>query len=92
MLAVVSAYGIFQLHSVSFMVDDIPEESSIKKNLKFVETNSHGIMPLEFVIEFHTKKRRPLLEIKNLQMVERFENFLDSISVMSPPTSPVSFY
>jgi uncharacterized protein len=90
-LAAVSAYGIFQLHSVSFMVDDIPEESAIKKDLKFVETNFHGIMPLEFVIEFHTKKRRPLLEIKNLQMVERFENFLDSISVMSPPTSPVSF-
>ena len=90
-LAAVSTYGIFQLRSVSFMVDDIPEESSIKKDLKFVETNFHGIMPLEFVIEFHTKKRRPLLEIKNLQMVERFESFLDSISVMSPPTSPVSF-
>ena len=90
-LAAVSAYGIFQLRSVSFMVDDIPEESSIKKDLKFVETNFHGIMPLEFVIEFHTKRRRPLLEIKNLQMVEKFENFLDSISVMSPPTSPISF-
>ena len=24
-------------------------------------------------------------------MVEKFENFLDSISVMSPPTSPLSF-
>ena len=90
-LAVVSAYGIFQLHSLSYMVDDIPEENAIKKDLKFVETNFNGIMPLEFVIEFHTKKRRPLLEIKNLQMVETFENFLDSISVMSPPTSPLSF-
>src|SRR5918993_304166 len=90
-LAIISAYGMFQLRSVSFMVDDIPEESAIKKDLKFVETNFNGIMPLEFVIEFHTKKRRPLLEIKNLQMVEKFENFLDSISVMSPPTSPLSF-
>ncbi len=90
-LALISGYGILQLYSVSFMVDDIPEQSEIKKDLKFVETNFDGIMPLEFVVEFHGKKRRPILEIKNLQMVEEFENFLDSISVMSPPFSIVSF-
>ncbi|HEX6223226.1 MAG TPA: MMPL family transporter, partial [Chryseolinea sp.] len=90
-LALVSVFGILKLHSVSFMVDDIPEENTIKQDLKFVETNFNGIMPLEFVIEFHTKKRRPLLEIKNLRMVEAFENFLDSIPMISPPTSPLSF-
>lgn len=90
-LALISAYGILQLYSVSFMVDDIPEQSEIKKDLKFVETNFDGIMPLEFVVEFHGKRRRPILEIRNLQMVEEFENFLDSISVMSPPFSILSF-
>jgi predicted RND superfamily exporter protein len=90
-LALVSAYGIFQLYSVSYMVDDIPEKSVIKRDLKFVETNFDGIMPLEFVVEFHGKKRRPILEIQNLQRVEQFENFLDSISMMSPPFSILSF-
>lgn len=89
-LALISVYGIFHLKSVSYMVDDIPEESQIMKDLKFVETNFNGIMPLEFVVEFHTKKRRPILDIKNLQMVEEFENFLDSITVMSPPLSVLS--
>lgn len=90
-IAAVSLFGMLQLRSLSFMVDDIPEESAIKKDLKFVEDNFNGIMPLEFVVEFHTKKRRPLLEIKNLKMVDEFESFLDSISVMSEPLSIVSF-
>jgi len=90
-LALISVYGILQLRSVSFMVDDIPEKSQIKQDLNFVETNFSGVMPLEFLIEFHTKKRRPVLELKNLQMVEEFENFLDSITVMAPPLSVLSF-
>ena len=90
-LALISVYGILQLKSVSFMVDDIPEKSQIKQDLHFVETNFSGVMPLEFLIEFHTKKRRPVLELKNLQMVEEFENFLDSITVMAPPLSVLSF-
>lgn len=89
--AVISAVGMLQLRSLSFMVDDIPEQSRIKKDLKFVEENFNGIMPLEFEIEFHTKKRRPILDPNNLQMVERFENYLDSIDVMAPPLSAVSF-
>jgi predicted RND superfamily exporter protein len=89
-IALLSAYGITQLHSVSFMVDDIPEESQIKKDLKFLEENFSGIMPLEIVVEFKTKKRRPLLEIKNMQKVEAFESFLDSIQVVSRPVSILS--
>src|SRR5690606_1013016 len=47
--------------------------------------------PLEMVVEFHTKKRRPLLDIRNLQMVDRFESFLDSIPDVSKPVSLISF-
>jgi uncharacterized protein len=90
-VAMISLYGISKLHSVSFMVDDIPEESQIKKDLKFFESNFSGIMPLEFEIEFITKKRRPVLDLKNLQKVEEFEDFLDSITVLSRPVSVLSF-
>lgn len=89
-LALVSAYGILKLQSVSFMVDDIPAESQIKKDLQFIEKNFSGIMPLQVEIEFKTKKRRPILDVKNLQKVEAFENFLDSITVMSKPISVLS--
>lgn len=90
-LALLSAYGIWQLRSVSFMVDDVPEDSIVKKDLEFFEANFSGIMPLEMVVEFDTKRRRPLLEVKNLQMIDRFEQFLDSIPEVSKPVSLISF-
>lgn len=90
-VAVISAYGISKLRSVSFMVDDVPEESAVKKDLKFFEENFSGVMPLEFAVEFKTKRRRPLLEVENLQKVEDFENFLDSLPEVSKPVSLISF-
>jgi uncharacterized protein len=90
-IAVVSVIGIMQLKSVSFMVDDVPEESQVKKDLKFFESNFSGIMPLEVVIEFVSKKRRPVLDVKNLEKVEEFEAFLDSLPMVSNPVSLVSF-
>jgi uncharacterized protein len=90
-LAVLSIYGMMQLRSVSFMVDDVPEESQIKRDLKFFEANFSGIMPLEMVIEFHSKKRRPILDVTNLKKIEEFETFLDSLPEVSKPLSLVSF-
>ena len=90
-LALISAYGISRLKSISYMVDDMPEQSQVKKDLKFFEANFSGFLPLEMMVEFKTRKRRPVLDIKNLEKVEEFENFLDSIPVMSKPLSVLSF-
>jgi predicted RND superfamily exporter protein len=88
-LAVISVIGMSRLQSLSFMVDDLPEESQIKRDLKFFEANFSGIMPLEFVVD--TGKRRGLLQVNNLKKIEEFEYFLDSIPVISRPVSLVSF-
>jgi len=45
LLAVFSILGILRLKSVTFMVDDVPENTDIKKDLKFFESNFSGIMP-----------------------------------------------
>ncbi len=90
-LALLSAYGIWHLRSVSFMVDDLPDDSKVKRDLAFFEQNFSGIMPLEIVVEFITKKRRPLLDVRNLRKIEEFETFLDSLPEISKPLSLVSF-
>ncbi len=88
-LAAISVVGMMRLHSVSFIVDDVPEDSQIKKDLKFLETNFSGIMPLEIVVD--TGKKRGVLNLKNLEKIERFENFLDSLDHVSRPLSIISF-
>ena len=90
-LAVLSLAGMMRLRSVSYMVDDLPEDSSIKRDLAFFERNFSGVMPLELVVKLETKRRRPLLDVKNLQAIEDFESSLDSIGVLSRPLSMVSF-
>ncbi len=90
-LLLLSIYGISRLQSISYMVDDVPEQSQVKQDLKFFEANFSGFLPLEMMVEFKTKKRRPILDVANLQKVESFEEFLDSIPVMSKPLSVLSF-
>ncbi|HMI67732.1 MAG TPA: efflux RND transporter permease subunit, partial [Cyclobacteriaceae bacterium] len=88
-LAAISVVGMMRLHSVSFIVDDVPEDSQIKKDLKFLETNFSGIMPLEIVVD--TGKKRGVLNLKNLEKIESFEDFLDSLDHVSRPLSIISF-
>ena len=87
-ITVVAAFGMLRLESISFMMDDVPEGSQIKKDLQFFESNFSGILPLE--IEVNTGKRRGVLNIKNLEKIDEFESFIDSISVVSRPVSVIS--
>ncbi len=87
-IAIVAAIGMSRLESISYMMDDVPKDSQIKKDLQFFEANFSGILPLE--IEVNTGKRRGVLNIKNLVKIDEFENFIDSITVVSRPVSVVS--
>ncbi len=90
LITLFAALGMLRLHSISFMVDDIPAESQIKKDLAFFEENFSGIMPLEIVVDITSKRKRQLLEVKNLEAINQFEQSLDSITITSKPISVVS--
>ncbi len=89
-LAIVSVLGMMRLKSVTFMVDDVPENTDIKRDLKFFESNFSGIMPLE--VEVTMNKRGGVLNnLSNLQKVDEFETFIDSLPQVSRPLSIISF-
>lgn len=84
-----SLLGISRIRSVSYMVDDLPKESSVNSDLKFFEQHFNGVMPLEIVID--TGKKRGILKLKNLEKIDRFEAFLRTQPVLTTPVSIVTF-
>lgn len=88
-IIVISLIGLSRIYSISYMVDDIPEDSKVKRDLAFFERNFSGIMPLEIVVD--TGNKRGVTRLENLEKLDEFENFLESNEDISRPISIVSF-
>ncbi len=88
-IVIISSFGVSKLYSVSYLVDDIPDNSSIMKDLRFFEDNFSGVMPLEIVVD--TGKRKGAMRIKNLEKVDELETFLGELQYISKPVSLASF-
>jgi len=88
-IIVAAFFGISKLYSVSYMVDDIPEDSQIIKDLAFFESKFSGIMPLELVV--NTGRKRGVSDLKNLKKLDQLEQTLSSNKYISKPVSMVSF-
>ena len=88
-IVISSLYGLSKIKSVSYLIDDVPSESSLMKDLKFFEENFSGIMPLEIVVD--TKMKKGVQNLNLLKKVDKLESFLAEKSYVSSPISLVSF-
>jgi predicted RND superfamily exporter protein len=87
-IVAVAFLGVLRLKAVTFIVDDVPEGSKVKRDLAFFEENFSGIMPLEIVID--AGKKRGILRPSFLDKVNELEQFLDEQEVISKPVSILS--
>jgi uncharacterized protein len=87
-IIIISVVGLMKIESVSYMVDDLPEHSTIKKDLTFFEKNFGGVMPMEIMVD--TGRKKGALRPNSLAKVDELEQFLDSIPIISKPISIVS--
>ena len=85
----VSIYGLTKIKSVSYLIDDVPSESPLMKDLKFFEKNFSGVMPLEIVVD--SKMKKGIQNLNLLKKVNELENFLMDKDYVSSPISLVSF-
>ncbi len=91
LLLAISIYGITKLKPVSYMVDDLPENSPTLTDLAFFEQHFNGVMPLEIVVDLGKKKglfrNYPHSKISNLEKLDELEKYLLNFNNISPPLS-----
>ena len=77
--------GIFRLHALSFIVDDLPKKDKIYTDLKFFEKEFKGIMPFEIVID--CKKKKQASSPKTFKKIDELQNELAKFSEFAKPLS-----
>ncbi len=65
---ILGAYGINKMQSTGYMLDDLPEDNKLVKDLRFFEHHFKGIMPLEIMID--TKSKNKALNLSTLRKME----------------------
>jgi predicted RND superfamily exporter protein len=88
LVLLVSIAGILRLQTVGKIVDDLPKDDIIYKDLKFFEQNFKGVMPLEIVVD--TKKKRGLSGMRALNVYNKVDCLAMYIAAMPQMNRPLS--
>jgi hypothetical protein len=85
----ISYYGMTQIKANSYMLDDVPEDNHVKKDLIFFEESFKGVMPLEIIVD--TGKEKGMRKRSNLEKIEELEDRLLNVPNITPAVSMVDF-
>ena len=88
-IVIFAIVGMLKLRAITYMVDDLPENSPVKLDLAFFEQNFKGIMPLEIVVDTGIKKG--IRKRATLQKIEKLEQYLETLEHVTHPVSFVTF-
>ncbi len=77
--------GVTQLKDESHVVDDLPTEDAVMKDLTFFEKHFNGVMPLEIMLD--TRKRGQALKDVNLRKIAQLQDTLATYPELSKSLS-----
>lgn len=80
--------GIYKIKVVSYMVDDLPQNSDVRGDLAFFESRYDGVMPFEVVINTH--KKNAARDLGVLRKADSLQQYLAAQHAISQPVSVVS--
>ena len=84
-LLIVAFVGINKVKTTGNLTDDLPKGQQLFKDLKFLENNFSGVIPLEVIVD--TKKRNGLMKAYNMKKIDSLSNLLFSYLEFSKPLS-----
>jgi predicted RND superfamily exporter protein len=76
LITIISLIGVMQINVNGYVVDDLPQNSPINRDLKFFEQNFEGILPLELSID--TRKKNGILNLSTIKKVDRVEEMISA--------------
>lgn len=81
------AYGVTLIKTTGNIVDDLPEGDQIIQDLGFFESNFHGVMPFEVLVD--TKRKGQIVKDKNLKRIEELQELIHTYPEFSRSLSMV---
>jgi len=87
-LIVASIIGIHQIKISGSLIEDMPQNTTFFKDIRFFESEFNGIMPLEIMI--NTKRKKGVMKLATLKRMDELEELIEDIPELSRPISVVS--
>lgn len=86
-LIIISLYGVGKISTVGYVVDDLPKDDPVYKDMRFFEHNFKGVLPLEIMVD--AKQPGKALDPVTLQKINRLEKMLSKYEEFSKPLAVV---
>jgi predicted RND superfamily exporter protein len=84
-ITLISVIGVLKINVNGYVVDDLPQNSPIIRDLKFFENNFEGILPLEVSID--TRKKNGILNLSTIKKVDKMEDMISEYPEFSRSVS-----
>ncbi len=84
---VLALLAILRLNTVSYIVDDLPHDSRIYRDLMYFDEHFEGVMPLEIVVDAH--KAHKVTSLGTLKKMDRLSKYISDHPYISKPISIV---
>ncbi len=80
-IAVVAAIGLTRLNALGYVMDDVPDDDLLSKDLAFFEENFRGLMPFEITID--TRNRNGVMNTEMLGKIAQLQDSIEAIPEFS---------
>jgi len=77
--------GITQMHTTGYMIDDIPHDDPMYRDLVFFQEELGGVIPFEVMID--TREKNGVFDLKTLKRIDTLQTRLESYDEFSKSMS-----